>query len=450
MNQISQSYAHLPETPSSSDASLHRIVIVGAGAGGLELATQLGNSLGRRKRASVTLIDKSRIHVWKPLLHEVASGSFDPETESLELMAHAREHHYRYRIGAMAGLNREKKQIYILPTLDDGGAEIIPPRIIGYDTLVIAVGSLSNDFGITGVAEHAIPLESAEDAARFHRRMINACLRANAQYEPLRPGQLHCIIVGAGATGVELSAELHKSMRDLASYGLDRIDFDKLIRITLIEAGERILPALPERVAESTVKILTDLKVAIKTSTRVTGVQADGVRLASGEFLPAELIVWAAGIRAPAFLAECDGLEVDNLNRLMVRGTLQTTRDDAIFAIGDCAHFTTPGESQPLPPRAQVAHQQASLLIKSIGARLKGEALPVFQYRDFGSLVSLSHYDTLGHLLGRFHLEGWFARWMYKSLYKMHQRAVLGLVRTALASLGRMISKHTEPRIKLH
>ncbi len=450
MRQLADPYAGLPETPSSGDQALHRVVIVGGGAGGLEIATTLGRKLGKRKKASITLLDKSRVHVWKPLLHEVASGSFDPETEAVELMAHARAHHYRYRLGAMEGLNREKRQIYVRGSLDEDDKEVIPPRVIGYDTLVIAVGSVMADFGIPGVMEHSIPLESASDAARFNRRMINACLRANAQYEPLRPGQLHCIIVGGGATGVELSAELHKSMRDLASYGLDNIDFDKLIHITLIEAGPRILPALPEEIAASTAAVLSDLKVAVRTDTRVVEVKADGVMLQSGEFIPAELIVWAAGMKAPDFLRDLDGLENDRMNRLIVRDTLQTTRDDDVFAIGDCASYTPPGKTEALAPRAQVAHQQASLVAKSIVARLSGGRLPVFKYTDFGSLVALSEYKTLGHLLGRFNLQGVFARLMYKSLYRMHQQATLGIFSTVRHTISAMLSKHTEPRIKLH
>jgi NADH:ubiquinone reductase (H+-translocating) len=195
----------IAETASSADASLHRILVVGGGAGGLRLTSLLGASLGRRHQASITLLDKSRIHVWKPLLHEVASGSMDSETDSLELIGHARRRHYRYRIGAMIDLNRAKRQIHVSPSVDEDGQTVIPPRVLGYDTLVIAVGSQSNDFGTPGVAEHAIALDTVDQAARFNRRMINACLRANAQYEPLRPGQLHCAIVGAGATGVELA-----------------------------------------------------------------------------------------------------------------------------------------------------------------------------------------------------------------------------------------------------
>src|ERR1700685_844840 len=389
-------YDSITETASTDDPSLHRVLIVGGGAGGLRLTSLLGASLGRRGKLSITLLDKSRIHVWKPLLHEIASGSLDSETDSLELIAHARLRHYRYRIGAMIGLNRAKRQIYVAPSVDEEGQTVIPPRVLGYDTLVIAVGSMSNDFGTPGVNEYAITLDTLDQASRFNRRMINACLRANAQYEPLRPGQLHVAIVGAGATGVELAAELHKTMRDVVSYNLDRINPEMHIKIELIEAAPRILPALPEDIATATAEVLRQLGVNIRTGTRVMEVRAGEVVLASGEVVPAELIVWAAGIKAPDFLHEIDGLETDRINRLVVRPTLQTTRDDDVFAIGDCASVTLPGETEPLPPRAQGAHQQATFMVKAIKARLHGAPLPQFKYRDFGSLEALACYQKLG------------------------------------------------------
>src|SRR5271154_5839345 len=271
------SFQDIAETASSSDPSLHRVLIVGGGAGGLRLSSLLGASLGRRRKASITLLEKSRIHVWKPLLHEVASGSMDGETDSLELIAHARRRHYRYRIGEMIGLNRAKRQVYVAPSLDEEGQTVIPPRVLGYDTLVIAVGSMSNDFGTPGVNDYAITLDTVDQASRFNRRVINACLRANAQYEPLRPGQLHVAIVGAGATGVELAAELHKTMRGVVSYNLDRINPEMPIKIELIEAAPRILPALPEDIAAATAEVLRGLGVNIRTGTRVMEVRAGEV-----------------------------------------------------------------------------------------------------------------------------------------------------------------------------
>jgi NADH dehydrogenase len=444
------SFEDIAETASSSDPSLHRVLIVGGGAGGLRLTSLLGASLGRRHKASITLLEKSRVHVWKPLLHEVASGSMDSETDSVELIAHARRRHYRYRIGEMIGLNRTKRQVYVAPSRDEEGQTVIPPRVLGYDTLVIAVGSMSNDFGTPGVSEHAITLDTLDQAARFNRRMINACLRANAQYEPLRPGQLHCAIVGAGATGVELAAELHKSMRDLASYNLDHIDFDMYIKIDLIEAAPRILPALPESLATATADTLRKLGVNIRTGTRVMEVRAGEVVLDNGEIVPAELIVWAAGIKAPDFLRNLDGLETDRINRLIVRPTLQTTHDDDIFAVGDCASCTLPGKQNPLPPTAQVAHQEANFMVKVVNARLRGgEPLPEFEYRDFGSLVSLADYDTLG-VLRNVKIQGLIARLVYRSLHKRHLQALHGNFKVALDTLARAVTRRTEPRIKLH
>src|SRR6202034_1896630 len=169
-------------------------------------------------------------------------------------------------------------------------------------------------------------------------------------------------------------------------------------KIDLIEAAPRILPALPESLAAATVEVLHKLGVNIRTGTRVMAVRPDEVVLDNGEVIPAELIGWAAGIKAPDFLRDIDGLESDKINRLVVRPTLQTTRDDDVFAIGDCANCVLPGETEPLPPRAQVAHKQAVLMVKVIRGRLRGEPLPQFKYHDFGSLVALADYSTLGVL----------------------------------------------------
>lgn len=277
----------------------------------------------------------------------------------------------------------------------------------------------------------------------------NACLRANAQRDPLSPGQLHCTIIGAGATGVELAAELHKSMREIASYNLDNIDFEKLIRITLIEAGPRILPALPVYLSRDSAQLLRDLGVEIRCGAKVTEVTADGIKLGEKLFLPAELVVWSAGIKAPDFLRGLDGLETDRINRLVVRETLQTSADENVFGIGDCANCMLPGDETPLPPRAQTAHQQADHLVKAIAARLQ-RPIPAFRYRDFGSLVSLADHRTLGNILGGLKIEGLVAKLMYRALYKMHLQAVHGSLKTALDTVAELVAGRTRSRVKLH
>ncbi|MFO1074936.1 MAG: NAD(P)/FAD-dependent oxidoreductase [Geminicoccaceae bacterium] len=431
------------------------MVVVGGGAGGLELVTRLGDRLGRRGKAQVTLVEKARTHLWKPLLHEIAAGSLDLDDHALDYLAQAHWHHFRYRIGEMIGLDRKNKRVLLAASHDDEGRVVTPERSFGYDTLVLAVGSRSNDFGTPGVAQHAISLDTTEQASRFHRRLVNACLRAHTQAEPVRPGQLHVAIIGAGATGTELSAELHRTARAVVAYGLDKIDPDKDIKITLIEAADRILPALPPKLSAATMRLLQDLGVDVRTAARVTEVRADGVQLADGDFIPAELVVWAAGVKGPDVLADLDGLEVSRSNQLVVTPTLQTTRDPDIFAIGDCAWLKLEGHERPLPPRAQTAHQEASHLVRQLQRRLRGEPLQPFVYRDFGSLVSLGEYSTVGSLMGfvvgkSMLIEGYFARLMYRSLYKMHQGALHGWFKVGLDTLARTITRRTEPHVKLH
>ena len=444
-----------PALPPISNPGLHQIVVVGGGAGGLELATQLGKKLGRKGKAGITLIDKARTHIWKPLLHEIAAGSMDVGRHELDYLAQAHWSGFRYRYGELIGLDRAQKLVHLAATSDEDGRPITPERSIRYDTLVIAVGSVSNDFGTPGVKEHAVMLDTPDQAERFNRRLINACIRAHAQTEPIRPGQLHVTIIGAGATGTELSAELHRTVRGVIAYGLDRIDTEKDIKITLIEAAARIVPALPERLSQSTAKILTDLGVDIRTNARVTQVTPEGVKLASGDFIASELVVWAAGVKGPPVLSNLDGLEVSRSNQLIVRPTLQTTKDDTIFALGDCAYLVPAGTDAAIPPRAQAAHQMASQLLANIPLQMRGEPLKDFKYRDFGSLVSLGHYSTVGSLMGfvsgrSMMIEGLFAKLMYRSLYKMHEVALHGFTKVALDTLSRTITRRTEPHVKLH
>jgi NADH dehydrogenase len=448
VNQLKYNSTGLPEP--------HEIVIVGGGAGGLELATKLGNRFGSRGKAQIELIDKARAHLWKPLLHEIAAGSMDLGVHELNYLAQSHWHHFRFRLGEMIGLDRRTREVRVAPVIDEDGHEITPERSLHYDTLVIAVGSLTNDFGTPGVKAHAIALETPREAARFHRRLVNALMRAHGQSEPLRPEQLHVAIIGAGATGVELAAQLHNTTRELVAYGLDRIDPDADIKLNLIEAAERILPALPERLSDAATELLERKGVRVRTGARVAEVLPTGVRLASGEVIPAELVVWAAGVKAPDFLHDLDGLETNRLNQLIVTPTLQTTRDENIFAIGDCAACPWPGgKTAIVPPRAQAAHQQASYMVKQIANRLAGRALKPYRYRDFGSLVSLGEYSTIGSLMGALVggsmiVEGYIARVMYASLYKGHELALHGYTKVVLDTLTRLINRRTEPHVKLH
>ena len=430
---------------------LHRIVVVGGGAGGLELVTLLGDRLGKRGRAHVTLVDRSRTHLWKPLLHEVAAGSMDIHAHQLDYLAQARWHGFTFVLGALAGLERSAKHLDVAAVKDDEGLEILPARRIPYDTLVIAIGSESNDFGTPGVREHAFTIDNAWQAHLFHRRLVNTCFRANFAAD----GRvIHIAIVGAGATGVELAAELHNTIRVLAAYGLESFHPERQIRISIVEAGARILPGLPDYIADETLRIMKRLEVSVLVGEPVVEVTAERVKTATGREVAADFTVWAAGIRCPEVLRDLDGLESNRLNQLAVRSTLQTTRDDDVFALGDCAAVPWTG-GRMVPPRAQSAHQESSHLLATLTQHLAGGAPQPFHYRDFGSLVSLGNYQSVGTLMGfltggTLRIEGWIAKIFYISLYRLHIWALHGFWRMALDTLARMIRRQTEPKVKLH
>lgn len=428
---------------------MQKIVIVGGGAGGLELATKLGDKLGRKGKAHITLVDKNRTHLWKPLLHEVAAGSLDDGIDALSYRAHAKNHHFNFKLAPLSDIDRDNKQIKLAKLIDTDGTEILPESTLEYDILVMALGSVSNDFNTKGVSDHCIFLDSPQQAKKFHRLMLNKYLQLCVQ----ETKQVSVAIVGAGATGVELSAELYNSLEQVSSYGFEHINSTDL-KVSLVEAGEKILPALPERISNSAHQELLKLGVDVRTKTMVTEATEKGLITKDGELIEADLIVWAAGIKAPDFLKEIAGLETNRINQLVVKQTLQTTLDDNIYAIGDCASCALP-KGGFVPPRAQSAHQMASLVAQNIIAALKDKPLRDYKYTDYGSLVSLSNYSTVGSLMGNLmkgsmKIEGRLARIVYISLYRMHQVALHGYFRTALITIVEGINRVLRPRLKLH
>ncbi|WP_375322290.1 NAD(P)/FAD-dependent oxidoreductase [Aliivibrio logei] len=427
-----------------------KIVIVGGGAGGLELATKFGRTLGRKGRAEVTLVDRKASHLWKPLLHEVATGSLDEGVDAISYRAHAKNHSFDFQMGSLCDINRDRKFITLAEIKDEHGEMLIPTREIEYDYLILAIGSTSNDFNTPGVRENCIFLDSPEQAHRFRTEMNNQFLKLHAH-----PTQktVDIAIVGAGATGVELSAELHNAVKELRAYGFGDLDSAKL-NVNLVEAGERILPALPPRISSAAHSELTKLGVNVRTMTMVTKADSEGLHTKEGELIPAQIMVWAAGIKAPDFMKDIAGLETNRINQLVVKPTLQTTRDDDIFVIGDLASCEK-ADGGFVPPRAQAAHQMASHAFKNIVAKMTDREMKPYIYKDHGSLVSLSNFSTVGSLMGNLTkgsmmVEGRIARVVYISLYRMHQIALHGLFKTTLIMLVGRINRVLRPNLKLH
>lgn len=431
------------------DEQAHKVVIVGGGAGGLELAAKLGRRLGPKH---VFLVDRSPDHIWKPSLHEVAAGTLDIHREGLSYPMMAKDSGFTFVYGELVGIDRAARRIRLDPVVDDEH-EIFPAREVSYDTLVLAVGSRSNFFGTPGAREYAVALDSTQQAEHFRKLFLRKLVIANNSTQSPKP--LNIAIVGGGATGVELAAELVEASKNMRSYGLERLDPAHSVRITLLEGAGRILAALPPKMSEAAEKLLRERGIDVKTSVRVASVQEDGLTDAQGQRYAADICVWAAGIEAPPFLAKL-GLSVNRLNQVVVDRMLRT-EDPDIYAIGDCAQAPWEKEGEFLPARAQVAHQQADFLIPILRDRIEGRE-PVsstFRFKDYGSLVSVGHTRGVGSLMGVLSGKSWFvegmvARTMYMSLHLMHHLAVLGAMRTFVMAVGRLLLKRSAPRVKLH
>ncbi|KWH32087.1 NAD(P)/FAD-dependent oxidoreductase [Burkholderia stagnalis] len=424
-----------------------RIVIVGGGIAGLLLATRLGDQLGRTGRAHVTLIDRSPTHVWKPLLHTIAAGTRDVQQQQVIFLAHAREHGFTFQPGDMQGLDRARRRVALGEIRSQDGQLVLDARTIEYDVLVLALGSQANDFGVPGVREYCYFIDSQRQAETFNEALRMRVFRSVANDEALRVA-----IVGAGATGVELAAELSRLLEIAGAYGDASVR--ERLQLTLLESAPRILAAFPPKISASAQRRLEQIGLRVLTSTRVNSADAHGFHFGDGAFAPADLMVWAAGVKAPDFMSALGGLDTNRANQVVVRPTLQALDDERVFAIGDCASLQPDVRERPLPPTAQVATQQAAHLAACLPSWLDGKALPDFAFHDFGALVSLSDYDAFG-TLGQFgffrggFIRGRFAQFSHLMLYRRHQHALHGFSKATLLWIAERINGCVQPRIRL-
>lgn len=427
---------------------MQTIVIAGGGAGGLELATRLGDSLGRQGRARVVLVDRSPTHFWKPLLHTVASGKRDPQVHEVQYAAQAAEHGFEFVCGEVLGVDRHRKTMSLAAYRDASGNEVLPPRTLAYDRLVLAFGAVTNFFSIPGAAEHSMTLDSVWEAEHFRKRFLAACMQASS-----RRAAVNIIIVGGGATGVELAAELSHAVRELARYNVHTLDPERDVHISLVERGELLLPHLNPRLSRRAARHLASLGITVRTSTTVSRVEHDAVVDAEGTRHPADLTLWAAGVEGPGICATM-GLALNRLGQVIVTPCLQTLEDRDIFAIGDCSSYVCPSNGAAVPPRAQAAHQQAMYLAEILAASA-GSELPPFRYRDYGSLVSLGPFAAVGSLLcsnpdREMLLGGVAARVLYGLMYQKHVMALHGFARMAAQSVAHWLRGKVTPSVKLH
>lgn len=430
-----------------------KVVVVGGGAGGLNLVTRLSRSLGRKQRADITLIDENLTHIWKPSLHEFAAGTKGPE-EEVSFLEHSNRNGYNFRLGRFAGVDYRERTVKLDPVKSSDDVELSPARAIPYDILVLALGSRSNDFGTPGVAEHCLFLDTPTEAKRLQSEILNLCLRLETGALEAEDDSVRIAIVGGGATGVELAAELREATEQLGRSGIDKLRIPESVGIHVIEAADRLVAALPEHISARVLNELKSLDVDVRLGAKVSGVRNKLLLLGDDGMLEAEIIVWAAGIRSNNALTAAADLEVGSLGRLKVLPTLQTTNQERVFVIGDAADCYWPEKDCPLPPRAQVAAQQAEFMATQIRRFLMERSLQDFKYTDHGSLVALSSQSAVGSLMGRalgtLTIKGWLARRAYKYLHYQHEAAIQGHFRAGLHAVLSSAMRRVRPRLKLH
>ncbi|MEL6300109.1 MAG: NAD(P)/FAD-dependent oxidoreductase [Pseudomonadota bacterium] len=422
-----------------------RIVIIGAGIGGLMLATRLARKYRRNVAVEVYLVDRAPVHVWKPMLHTFASGTSHSNVEGIPLIAQAKSAGFRFVPGAFCALNTDAKSIKIeisdLPNQPTLNAELY------YDVLVFAVGSQANDFDVSGVREHCEFIDTLWNAER-----LNATLRSVLAHAVITNTPMTIAIVGGGATGVEFAADV-ATLRDIgSSYGAANLN--EILNVTLLNSSTRVLSAFSEDVSRQVTEKLMEAGVTVRNDARVSRVDAESFHLTDGESIRAELRVWAAGIASPKELKSGTNLALSKTGQIQVDEYLTTSHPD-IFALGDCA--ACPNSEMPdrlLPPTGQVARQQADYLYKSIPARMERVSIRPFKFNDMGSLVSLSHYGAFGELTSKGYmpsiaLKGFVAKQAHRLFYRMHQFGLYGAFGGTVLYLRDGLNRLVKPKIRL-
>ncbi|MDL2191866.1 FAD-dependent oxidoreductase [Cobetia sp. LC6] len=456
------------------------IIIVGGGAGGLELAVRLA----KEGHKDVLLIDRDTSHVWKPRLHEIAAGLGRRQVDELGYAGLAEQWGFRYECGTLESVDPEQQQITLaaIPGREDQASAEVPTRVRGYRQLVLALGGVTPDMGVEGVLEHACLLDSPDDAERiaqqFSRGLLanhvametaptgDAGLSANqgsveggAKDSSGRPYQV--VIVGSGATGVELAAYLHEArgMHDAPAPKGAKVE------ITILEATETFMPGVSQELRESIHQRLEEQGINIELSRQVAKVSPSSVEISEGDesvTREADLVVWAAGRVGPAIVEEIDALESNKKRQFKVTPGLQCLGHDSIFALGDCANI----DEAPLPPTAQVASEQAEFLAAELPRRQQGEPAQAFEFKDRGTLLSLSSAGSVGELSGKLsdklgnaqgrkgnddlQVRGRFARAAYQGLQRQHQFLLLGPFKGSAEVVSDVLRRSMGPRLKVH
>lgn len=368
-----------------------RVLVLGGGFGGVTVARRLARA-ARRGEISLTLLSRAPAFLFTPLLHEVATGGLTRASVAVPLRQAFPAGSVRVVVGEATSVDPAARVVRA------SCAEMCALEL-PYDVLVVALGARANFFGVPGAETCALPLKTLEDASRIRVAVLDAFERAARRAEA--PS---FAVVGAGPTGVELAAEL----AELCGYTLaDSYPEAGPAKITLVSSGPEILPMLAPKGRAKALSALADAGIEVRLGAAVTAVDATGVSFASGECLPAEVTVWAAGV-SPVALPEGLGLALDKSGRAIVDGSLRAEGHPEIFVLGD--------QAAGAPMLAQAATQQAAVVADSILAGVHGRPPKTFTFRPKGLLVSLGRWRAVGEIAG-VTVSGPVAWWLWRTVY---------------------------------
>lgn len=394
----------------------HSIVIVGGGAGGLELATALARGQGR----DVLLVDRHACHVWKPRLHEVAAGHGPGQVDEISYATLAEQWGFAFRQGELLDVLPDARMVRLAPVCDEDGHEIAPAESIGFQALVLAVGGVTPDLGVEGVAEHAFRLDDLVDAGRIFKTLSRGLLARVARGDS---AAFDVVIAGSGATGVELASHLVEGHQ--CNTVAPRRDLPE-VRVTMLEAMDGIMPGMADDVRANIRQRLEGQGVRIVTAAQVSRVTPGAVETEDGATHASDLTVWTTGTVGPEIASRIGALPTNDKRQWLVRRSLQSKASEAVFALGDCAVI----EESPAPPTAQAASEQAAHLSRTIPAWLGGAAPEPFEYRNRGTVLSLAEGGSVAKFKTGFSddlmINGRLARAAYRGLYRQHQFRILG------------------------
>jgi NADH:quinone reductase (non-electrogenic) len=361
--------------------TLPTVVIVGAGFGGLRAARAL-----RTTPVQVVLLDRNNYHLFQPLLYQVATAGLEPEQIAKPVRAILRgQRNFDFRMMEVSGVDFAQRR------LETSAGPL------AYDFLVLAPGGETNFFGLEAMERHGFGLKDIPDAVAIRNHVLTCFEHAMLEPDPeRRRAQLTFIVVGGGPTGVEMAGALSELIRLVLVKDYPRLNI-KDVRILLLEANDRLLAAMPERLREAAGRTLWRKWIEVRFNASVADFDGERVRLKSGEVIPGHTVVWAAGVRATA-LNERLGLPTGRQGRIPVEPTLQVREHPEVYIIGDAAYREENGEA--LPMVAPVAIQMGESVARNIARTLRGQALEPFRYRDQGTLATIGRNAAVAHVFG--------------------------------------------------